>query len=130
MAAEAKGVQEILTKQAAGFAEIVKSAGGDTNDAVKLLIADKLEEIVKIQVEAIKNLKIDKVTVWDGMGGKDGSPTTANFLSGMLKSIPPMNEMFKMAGMELPTFLGKDLDNLDEAVAAENTVTVEKTEEK
>lgn len=130
MAAEAKGVQEILTKQAAGFAEIVKSAGGDTNDAVKLLIADKLEEIVKIQVEAIKNLKIDKVTVWDGMGGKDGSPTTANFLSGMLKSIPPMNEMFKMAGMELPTFLGKDLENLDEAITAENTVTVEKTEEK
>jgi len=127
MAAEAKGMQEILTKQAAGFAEIVKSAGGDTNDAVKLLIADKLEEIVKIQVEAIKNLKIDKVTVWDGMGGKDGSPTTANFLSGMLKSVPPMNEMFKMAGMELPTYLGKDLENLN-ANATEHTVTVEETE--
>ncbi len=130
MSAEAKGVQEILTKQAAGFAEIVKSAGGDTNDAVKLLIADKLEEIVKIQVEAIKNLKIDKVTVWDGMGGKDGSPTTANFLSGMLKSIPPMNEMFKMAGMELPTFLGKDLENLDQTIATDNTVTVDHADEK
>ncbi len=130
MAAEAKGVQEILTKQAAGFSEIVKSAGGDTNDAVKLLIADKLEEIVKIQVEAIKNLKIDKVTVWDGMGGKDGSPTTANFLSGMLKSIPPMNEMFKMAGMELPTFLGKDLEKLDETIVTDSNVAVEKTEEK
>lgn len=121
MAAEAKGLQEILTKQAAGFSEIVKSAGGDTNDAVKLLIADKLEEIVKIQVEAIKNLKIDKVTVWDGMGGKDGSPTTANFLSGMLKSIPPMNEMFKMAGMELPSLLGKDLEGTD----VTETVTTE-----
>ncbi|ABX41522.1 flotillin family protein [Lachnoclostridium phytofermentans] len=130
MAAEAKGIQEILTKQATGFAEIVKSAGGDTNDAVKLLIADKLEEIVKIQVEAIKNLKIDKVTVWDGMGGKDGSPTTANFLSGMLKSVPPMNEMFKMAGMELPTYLGKDLENMDRVNTTENTVTVEETEEK
>lgn len=130
MAAEAKGIQEILTKQAAGFAEIVKSAGGDTNDAVKLLIADKLEEIVKIQVEAIKNLKIDKVTVWDGMGGKDGSPTTANFLSGMLKSVPPLNEMFKMAGMELPAYLGKDLENLDKANTTEHTITVEETEEK
>lgn len=130
MAAEAKGMQEILMKQASGFAEIVKSAGGDTNDAVKLLIADKLEEIVKIQVEAIKNLKIDKVTVWDGMGGKDGSPTTANFLSGMLKSVPPLNEMFKMAGMDLPTYLGKDLEKLDGAIATEHTVTVEETEEK
>lgn len=120
MAAEAKGLQEILTKQAAGFSEIVKSAGGDTNDAVKLLIADKLEEIVKIQVEAIKNLKIDKVTVWDGMGGKDGSPTTANFLSGMLKSIPPMNEMFKMAGMELPSLLGKDLEGIDVAESVDS----------
>lgn len=130
MAAEAKGMQEILTKQASGFAEIVKSAGGDTNDAVKLLIADKLEEIVKIQVEAIKNLKIDKVTVWDGMGGKDGSPTTANFLSGMLKAVPPLNEMFKMAGMELPNYLGKDLENLDKVNTTENTITVEETEEK
>lgn len=108
MAAEAKGVEEKLKKQAEGFAKIVESAGGNTDDAVKLLVADKLEELVRIQVEAIKNLKIDKVTVWDGMGGKDGSPTTANFLSGMLKSIPPMNEMFQMAGMELPTYLGKD----------------------
>ena len=108
MAAEAQGLQEMLTKQAAGLAEIVKSAGGDPSDAVRLMIADKLEELVKIQVEAIKNLKIDKVTVWDGMGGKDGSPTTANFLSGMLKSIPPMNEVFKMAGMELPSYLGKE----------------------
>ena len=108
MVAQARGMEEILIKQAAGLAEIVKSAGGNPNDAVKLMVADKLEELVKIQVEAIKNLKIDKVTVWDGMNGKDGTPTTANFLSGMLKSIPPMNEMFKMAGMDLPTYLGKD----------------------
>jgi flotillin len=39
-------------------------------------------------------------------GGKDGnSPTSANFLSGMLGSIPPFEELFKMAGMELPDYL-------------------------
>ena len=38
-----------------------------------LLIADKLPELVKTQAEAIKNIKIDKVTVWEnGGGGKDG----------------------------------------------------------
>lgn len=107
MAAEARGMQEMLTKQAEGFDKIVSSAGGSAADAMRLMIADKLEELVKIQVEAVKNLKIDKVTVWDGMNGKDGTPATANFLSGMLKSIPPMNEMFDMAGMELPELLGK-----------------------
>lgn len=106
--AEARGINEMLSKQAAGFREIVDATGGKADDAVRMMIADKLENLVKTQVEAVKNLKIDKVTVWDSMGGKDGTPATANFLSGMLKSIPPMNEMFNMAGMELPTYLGKD----------------------
>lgn len=82
-------MQEILTKQAEGFEKIVAAAGGSAADAMRLMIADKLEELVKVQVEAVKNLKIDKVTVWDGMNGKDGSPATANFLAGMMKSIPP-----------------------------------------
>lgn len=107
MEAEARGMQEVLTKQAEGFEKIVAAAGGNAADAMRLMIADKLEELVKVQVEAVKNLKIDKVTVWDGMNGKDGTPATANFLAGMLKSIPPMNEMFEMAGMELPEMLGK-----------------------
>ena len=31
---------------------------------------------------------------------------TANFLSGIVKSIPPMQELFDMAGMQLPSYLG------------------------
>ena len=107
MQAQANGTMEILTKQAEGFRKIVDAAGGDADSAVRLLIADKMEELVRIQVDAIKNIKIDKVTVWDA-GGKNGTTSTANFLSGLMKSIPPMNEMFKMAGMNLPEFLGKD----------------------
>ena len=110
MEAQARGAQEILAKQAEGFQKIVEAAGGDANAAVQLMLADKIEELVKIQVEAIKNLKIDKVTVWDSMGGKEGGSTTANFLSGMMKSIPPLSETFKMAGMQIPGFLGKELD--------------------
>ncbi len=107
MEAEARGVQEILTKQAEGFQKIIDAVGGSADDAMKLMIADKLEDLVKTQVEAIGKLKIDKVTVWDGMGGKDGTPATANFLSGMFKSVPPMSDLFNMAGMELPKYLGK-----------------------
>ena len=117
MEAQARGVQEMLTKQAAGLAQIVAAAGGSADDAMKLMIADKIEELTKTQVEAVKNLKIDKVTVWDGMNGRDGTSTTSNFLSSMLKSIPPMNEMFQMAGMTLPEFLGKPLDKTEEAQA-------------
>lgn len=86
---------------------MVKATGGDSQSAVMMMIADKLPELVKTQVEAIKNLKIDKITVWDNMsGGKEGnSPTSANFLSGMLGSIPPFEELFKMAGLELPDYL-------------------------
>jgi len=108
MEARAKGMQQILLKQADGFKELVNAAGGNPDDAVRMLIADKLEEIVKLQVEAIKNIRIDKVTVWDSMGGKDGTPATANFLSGLLKSVPPLNDLFDMAGMDLPDYLGKE----------------------
>lgn len=107
MEAEGKGIFEILSKQAEGYQKLMKAAGDDSRSAVMLMIADKLPELVKTQVEAIKNLKIDKITVWDTMGsGKDGkSPATANFLSGMLGSIPPFEELFKMAGLELPDYL-------------------------
>ena len=111
MEAQAKGMQEMLSKQAEGMRELVKAAGGDADAAVRLMIADKLEDLMKIQVEAIKNIKIDKVTVWDSMGGNgENTPTTANFLAGMAKSVPPLNELFKQAGMELPSYLGKDME--------------------
>ncbi len=115
MEAEARGVEEILKKQAAGFAEIVQSAGGDSDAALKLLIADKLEELMKVQVDAIKNIKIDKVTVWDGGQNADGKTSTANFISGMMKSVPPLDEMFTMAGMQLPSILGKRVDDAADA---------------
>ncbi len=108
MEAEARGIQEVLTKQAAGLGQVVQSAGGDANDALRLLLADKMEDLLRIQVDAIKNIKIDKVTVWDSAAGDGKTPATANFLSGLLKSIPPMNEMFKLAGMELPGYLGHE----------------------
>ena len=49
-----------------------------------------------------------KITVWDsGAKGQDGKGTTADFISGLYKSIPPLSEMFDMAGMNLPGYLGE-----------------------
>lgn len=109
MDAQARGTLEILSKQAEGFNEMVKAAAGDPQKAVLMLIADKLPELVKTQVEAVKGIKIDKVTVWDSNASKDGKTSTANFISGLMGSVPPLQDLFKMAGMSLPDYLkGKE----------------------
>jgi flotillin len=105
--AEGQGIYEVLSKQAAGFEKLVEAANNNSRDAVLMLIADRLPEIIKTQVEAISNIKIDKVTVWDNLSaGADGkTPATANFLAGMIKSIPPLDDIFRSAGIELPSYL-------------------------
>ena len=133
--AEAKGLFEILTKQALGLDKIVQAAGDDAKDAVLLLIADKLPELVRTQAEAIKNIKIDKVTVWENGNSKDGKTSTSNFISGMYKSVPPLQEMFNMAGMQLPDYLkGKDTENKEiespkkEPIKSKETKPTDKSE--
>jgi flotillin len=109
--AQARGAREILEKQAEGMAKLIE-VSGDANSAVKLIIADKLEDLTRIQVEAIKNIKIDKVTVWDSgtNTSEDCKTATAGFLSGMLKSVPPLSDLFNQSGMELPELLGKKVE--------------------
>ncbi len=104
MEAEARGTYEILSKQAAGYKLMVESAGENARDAVLMMIAERLPELVETQVEAIKNIKIDKITVWDS-GNGDGSSSTANFMKGMMGAVPPLEDLFKLAGMELPNYL-------------------------
>ena len=115
MEAEAKGLFEILTKQAEGYKQVVAAAGGDPSKAFQLLLIEKLPELVRTQVEAVKNIKIDKITVWDSGNGQteNGNSTTANFVSGMMKTVPPLNDLFNMAGLNLPNYL-KGADNTDE----------------
>ena len=111
MEAEAKGLYEILTKQADGYDRMIKAAGGDATKAYTLLLLEKLPELVKTQVDAIKGINIDKVTVWDGGAGTaNGQTSTANFLSGLMKSVPPLNDLFDQAGMALPEYLAKKKD--------------------
>lgn len=105
MDAQARGILEMLSKQAEGFGQLVNAAAGDPQKAVLMLIADKLPELVKTQVEAVKGINIDKVTVWDNGTSSNGKTATSNFISGMMKSVPPLEDLFKMAGMDLPSYL-------------------------
>ena len=68
---------------------------------------EKIESIVERQVEAIKNIKFDKITVWDGGSGSDKGSTTANFMRDLIKSLPAMHDLANQAGVELPQILGK-----------------------
>lgn len=118
--AEAKGIQEILSKQASGFKSIVESVGGDPDKAVQLMIADKLPELMRIQVDAIKNIKIDKITVWDNGGNQsNGQTTTGNFIQGLLTSLPAYSDIYKMTGNDLPKLL--KLDPTSETKSDEET---------
>ncbi len=127
MDAQARGTFEILTKQAQGFNQMVQAAAGDPQKAVLMLIADKLPELVKTQVEAVKGINIDKVTVWDSGTGANGKTSTSNFISGMMKSVPPLEDLFKMAGMDLPSYLKGKTEDLQDA--ENDAVHEEKAEE-
>jgi len=106
MEAEAKGTLAALQSKAEGFAKIVNAAGG-AEFASTLLVTEQLPQLVAEQVKAISNLKIDQVTVWDSGGGKDGKNDTANFVSGLVGALPPLHQITKNVGIELPEFLGK-----------------------
>ena len=121
MEAQARGTFEVLSKQAEGFGRMVNSAEGDAQKAVLMLIADKLPELVKTQVEAVKGIKIDKVTVWDGNSSKDGKSSTAGFISGLMGSVPPLQDLFKMAGLNLPEYLGTPAAENQEHVEDQTT---------
>ena len=109
--AEARGNFEVLKAKGDGYRKIIESCGNDANAAAKMLLVEKLEEIVKLQTEAISNIKIDKVTVWDSPNGRaDGKSSTASFLSGMMQSLPPIHDVAAMAGIDLPKYLGEMKD--------------------
>ena len=126
MEAEARGLFEILNKQAQGYDKMIQAAGGDATKAYTLLLLEKLPDLVKTQVEAVKGINIDKVTVWDSGTSTDGKGSTANFVSGLMKSVPPLQDLFDQAGMALPTYLGKKAEEQKEE---EKEKTEEETKE-
>jgi flotillin len=107
--AEAAGVQKVMEAKAEGYRKLILACGTDSQVGPTLLLIEQLPKLVAEQVKAIQNLKIDKITVWDtgAGGGGDGRNTTANFLSGLVGSLPRLHELAQQAGIELPPMLGK-----------------------
>lgn len=104
--AKAEGTKAQLDAKADGFRNIIAAAGG-SEKAAQLLVTEQLPTLVAEQVKAVAGLKIDKITVWDGGKGADGKGATAGFISGLVGSLPPLHEVARNAGVELPGYLGK-----------------------
>ena len=102
--AEAQGTQAILNAKAEGYRQLVEACGNKDQAAAAFLIIERLTEVANIQAEAISNLPIDKVMVWDSGNGDSGMSNLGQRLMGV---IPPMHDLARLAGLELPEFLGK-----------------------
>jgi flotillin len=107
MEAEANGLRAILTRKSEGFSQIVQSCGGSAELASLMLVTEQLPRLVEEQVKAISNLKIDSITVWDNGKQSNGKTKTADFISGLIGSLPPLHDLTKNVGIGLPEFLGK-----------------------
>lgn len=103
--AQAKGREELLTKQAEGFGKLVEAAGGDAQSAIGFLMIDKLTELAEIQTGAIKDLDIDKVVVYDSGNGQGVS----NFVKGLYGMMPQLSDFLNQSGMSLPDSLVKKI---------------------
>ncbi|GMU65589.1 MAG: flotillin [Acidobacteriota bacterium] len=104
--AEAEGLRKVLEAKASGYENLLKICGDRKDLAPALLIIEKLPELVSEQVKAIQNLKIEKVTVWDSGGSGEGG-STSNFLRGLISALPPIHDLAKQAGIDLPEVLGR-----------------------
>ena len=105
-----------MEAKAKGYAELVRISNNRPEIATSFLMIEKVQDIVAKQVEAIKNIKFDKITVWDGGAGSSTGSTTANFMKDLIKSLPAMHDLASQAGIELPQVLGKVDNGLDEVI--------------
>jgi len=104
--AEARGQFEILAKKGEGLQRIVDACGG-SNEAFQMLMLEHLDSLAAASAQAISNIKFDKIVVWEN-GGANGRSNTADFLSGMAKTLPPMMQVMRdIGGIELPEALIK-----------------------
>ncbi len=103
MTAEGKGVQAILDGKAEGYQQLV-TACTSGEQAASLLLIEKLQDIARIQAQAIQDLPIDKIFVWDTGGENQGMSGLGQRMMGAL---PPMHELAKQIGLDLPEYLGK-----------------------
>ena len=105
MQGKAEGIRAVFAANADGIRQMMDAAGGTSNAAFLLMMADRIPEMMDIQAKAISNLKIDKVTVWDG--GQSNGKTISNFVKDYATSLPPLHDLLKMTGIVAPGFMGE-----------------------
>lgn len=126
LGAEADGTKQILEAKADGFKSMIEAAGNNPQIAITLLLGEQMPKLVDAQAKAISGIKIDKITVWDSGKGANGNGSTADFLSGLISSLPPLQELAKQAGLKLPDYLGKmETVNGQELPKANGTPVIE-----
>ncbi len=125
--AEARGQFEILAKKGEGLQCIVDACGG-AKEAFQMLMLEHLDNLAEASSKAISNIKFDKIVVWEN-GGHNGRTNTADFISGLAKTLPPMMQVMKdIGGVEfsesLIKFSGDSTEN--NGAAAEPTTSANK----
>jgi flotillin len=114
--AEARGNYEILAKKGEGLKTIVEACGG-SKEAFQLMMLEHLDNLAEASAKAISNIKFDKIVVWEN-GGQNGRSNTADFLSGMSKTLPPMMQVMRdIGGIELPEALIKLAEDGEDVTA-------------
>jgi flotillin len=105
--AEARGQYEILAKKGEGLRTII-DACGSSQEAFQLMMLEHFDELVNASAKAISNIKFDKIVVWEGGNGKNGTSSTANWLHEMSRTLPPMLQVMKdIGGIEIPETLAQ-----------------------
>lgn len=104
MKGEAQGIKEILQARAEGLKQVVEACGGDPDKAFLMMLSDKLPELMKINAEAVKGIKIDKIVA---IGGGDSKTGVAGLGKDLMSMLPGLLEGMDAAGVTLPSLFGK-----------------------
>jgi flotillin len=72
-------------------------------------------------MKAISNLKIDKVVVWGGT--ENGKSGISSLLKDLITGLPPVTELAKAAGVQLPAVLGHVQSSVDSLPNGDGTST-------
>lgn len=108
-----------MEAKAAGYKRLMAVCEDRKDLAPALLVIEQLPQLVSEQVKPIQNLQIDKITVWDS-GNGDGDSSTAGLLKGMIGALPPVHELARQAGIDLPSILGRVVE-IERDAAAESS---------
>ncbi len=105
--AEARGQYEILAKKGEGLRAIIDACGG-AQQAFQMMMLEHFDDLVEASAKAISNIKFDKVVVWEGGNGRNGTSSTASWLHEMSRTLPPMLQVMQdIGGIEVPETLAK-----------------------